>query len=46
MWYGEARRKDKEDQKAAQKAVRDKEFDKSMKLAEAATAAEASSSSG
>lgn len=41
IWYGEARRKEKANEKLARsKEVRDKEFDKSMKLAEAATAAE------
>ncbi|KAK9898825.1 hypothetical protein P389DRAFT_39220 [Cystobasidium minutum MCA 4210] len=41
IWYGEARRKEKADEKLARsKSLRDKEFDKSMKLAEAATAAE------
>lgn len=41
IWYGEARRKEKADEKAAKaKVLRDQEFDKSMKLAEAATSAE------
>lgn len=41
IWYGEARRKEKADAKAAtSKDVRDREFDERMKMAEAASTAE------